>query len=325
MTNPWAAIELPSRDVNARRIDHSHPSDMFWAKDQLGHYLFIFEHPKQENGQRQPFLPDLAGIKASYLPATANSTTSRLILLLNEQHNWELFYSLCNDLAGATRHTSSPQVALEIILRRLARWHEFLKANRGELLSEDRIKGLIGELLFLKNCLIPVFGAGSAVNFWQGPSGTPQDFCVGQCAIEVKCQSGGTRPYVKISSEFQLFSQLPEIYLFVVTLGKAAIEQAGAVHLPGLVTDIRRELAAAPHDQSERFADLLYSVGYVDSEAYLKYSYLVTATNMYKVLPGFPRICPQDLPRGVSGISYDINLLVCTEFSGQPEWMEAQK
>lgn len=177
MTNPWNAIDPPSRDVNARRIDHTHPFDMFWAKDQLGHFLFIFEFSEHQNTMRQSLLPDLAGIKAYYLPATANATVNRLVLLLNEQQNWELFYSLCNDLVGATRQAPSSQVALEIILRRLARWHEFLKANRSRLLGEEKIKGLIGELVFLRNYLIPKFGAGSAVNFWQGPEGTPQDFC----------------------------------------------------------------------------------------------------------------------------------------------------
>jgi hypothetical protein len=324
MTNPWNAIDPPSRDVNARRIDHTHPFDMFWAKDQLGHFLFIFEFSEHQNTMRQSLLPDLAGIKAYYLPATANATVNRLVLLLNEQQNWELFYSLCNDLVGATRQAPSSQVALEIILRRLARWHEFLKANRSRLLGEEKIKGLIGELVFLRNYLIPKFGAGSAVNFWQGPEGTPQDFCIGQSTIEVKCQSGGTRPSIQISSEFQLCGRLPEVYLFVVALSKVSIEHAGAITLPGLIADIRRELAAVPYDQIERFADLLYGIGYVDSEAYLNYSYLVTSTMMYRVLPGFPRVCPEDLPPGVSSISYNINLLTCADFAGQPDWMEAQ-
>ena len=325
MTNPWNAIDPPSRDVNARRIDHTHPFDMFWAKDQPGHFLFIFEFSEHSNAMRQSFLPNLSGIKAYYLPASANSTVNRLVLLLNEQQNWELFYSLCNDLVGATRHASSSHSALEIILRRLARWHEFLKTNRSGLLSEEKIRGLIGELLFLRDYLMPIFGAGSALSFWQGPEGAPQDFCVGQSAIEVKCQSGGTRPFIKISSEFQLCGQFPEIYLFVVTLGRVSADyNTDAITLPGLIDDIRRGLATVSYDQSERFADLLFGIGYVDSEAYLNHSYLVTNTKMYRVLPGFPHVCPEDLPPGVSGITYDINLLACADFAGRPDWMEAQ-
>lgn len=323
MTNPWSVIERPAHDVIGRRIDHTHPFDLFWGKDYLGHYLFIFESDDLHYGMHQALLPDLVGIKARYLPLTQDSPKSRLVLLLNEQQNWELFYSLCNDLVGATRNAASAKSALEIILRRLDRWREFLRANRGGLLSEERIKGLIGELLFLKKYLIPAFGPGPAVSFWQGPDGAPQDFCVGNSAIEVKCKSGGAKPNIRISSEYQLCAQLPELYLYVVTLGKATDGQSGVVHLPGLIAEVRLQLASATYEQNERFSDLLFGIGYVDSEAYLDYSYLVAKEDTFSVLPGFPRICPGDLSQGVANVTYDISLSSCDEFAGSPEWMEA--
>lgn len=322
MTNPWNAIDLPTHDVIGRRIDHTHPLDLFWGKDYLGHYLFIFESRDRFYGMHQALLPDLVGIKALYLPASQDSPSSRLVLLLNEQQNWGLFYSLCNDLIGATRNAPSAKSALETILRRLERWREFLRANRGKMLSEEKIKGLIGELYFLRKHLIPTYGPGPALAAWQGPEGTPQDFCVGQFAIEVKCKSGGTRPYVRISSEFQLCSQLPDLYLHVITLGKTTIGQEGAVSLPGLIADIRLQLTSTEYEQSERFSNLLFRIGYVDSEAYLSHSYLVIDESTFKVRSGFPRICPNDLPHGIVNLTYDINLLTCEEFAGRPDWME---
>jgi hypothetical protein len=321
MTNPWSVIELPAHDVIGRRIDHRHPFDLFWGKDYLGHYLFIFESGDHHYGM-QALLPDLVGIKTRYLPASQDSPKSRLVLLLNEQQNWELFYSLCNDLIGATRNAASAKSAMEIILHRLERWHEFLRANRGGILGEEKIKGLIGELLFLKKHLMPVFGPGPALNFWQGPEGAPQDFCVGQSAIEVKCKSGATRPYVRISSEFQLCSQLPELYLHVITLGKATSEQEGAIHLPGIIADVRLQLTSVSYEQSERFSDLLFDIGYIDSDSYLSYSYFVTNESTFKVVPGFPRVCSDALPQGVANLTYDINLLACAKFAGTPDWME---
>jgi hypothetical protein len=286
--------------------------------------LFLFEFPKEQDDAPHLVLPDLAGIKVQYIPAAPGVSKNQFALILNDAPDWELFYSLCFDLVGATRHASSPEVALQIILRRLARWHEFLKAGRGGLLSEEKIKGLIGELLFLKKHLTPAFGAGNAVKFWQGPEGAPQDFTAGDCAIEVKCQSGGTRPYVRISSEFQLCSQLPELYLFVATLGKGTENLPGAITLPDLIADIRRELGMASYDQIERFNDLLYSVGYTESNSYLNFVYLVTDESMYRVGTGFPRICPGNLPQGVVQVTYDIDLLSCAGFAGCPSWMEAK-
>lgn len=324
MTNPWSSIERPSQDLSARRIDATHPHDMFWARDQVGHYLFIFEFAGEASEARQMVLPDLAGIKAQYAPASSGFSRNQFALILNNTSDWELFYSLCFDLVGATRPAPTPQAALQIILRRLARWHEFLKSGRGGLLSEEKIKGLIGELLFLKKHLIPAFGPGNAVKFWQGPDGAPQDFAAGDCAIEVKCHSGGSRPYVRISSEFQLCSQLPELYLFVVTLGNGTDALPGAITLPGLIAEIRSELGNASYDQFERFNDLLYSVGYIESDSYLDFIYQVTDESMYRVGPGFPRICSDALIQGVTRVTYDIDLLVCAEFAGCPHWMEAQ-
>lgn len=324
MTNPWSLINQPAQDLSARRVDAAHPYDMFWAKDQLGHYLFIFEFSKEQEEVRHLDLPDLAGIKTQYIPAAPSLSRNQFTLILNNSQDWELFYSLCSDLVGATRQAPSPKVALQIILRRLARWHEFLKAGRGGLLSEEKIKGLLGELLFLKKHLAPAFGLGNAVKFWQGPEGAPQDFAVGECAIEVKCHSGGTRPYVRISSEFQLCNHLPELYLFVVTLSKGTEDLPDTVTLPSLIADVKRELGLASYDQLERFNDLLYSVGYIESNSYLNFIYLVTDESMYRVGPGFPRICPGNLTQGVARVSYEIDLLVCAEFAGCPTWMEAK-
>lgn len=322
MSNPWSAIAQPSRDLNALRIDSTHPHDMFWAKDQAGHYLFIFEFAEDVSAVRQLVLPDLSGIKAQYAAAAPGAARNKFALILNNTQDWELFYSLCSDLVGATRLAPSPQTAIHIILRRLARWHEFLKSRRG-LLGEEKIKGLIGELLFLKKHLIPAFGPGNAIKLWQGPDGAPQDFAVGDCAIEVKCHSAGTRPYVSISSEFQLCSQLPELYLFVVALSKGTEDLPGTVTLPGLIADIRGTLGEVSYDQLERFNDLLYSIGYIESDQYLNYIYLMTSQSMFRVEPGFPRLCPDDLIQGVARITYDIDLLACARFAGCPAWMEA--
>lgn len=320
MNNPWEKINPPAKDVSARRVDHTHNLDLFWARDQFGHYLFIYEFASIE-ALPKINLPDLAGIQTAYLPAGGGIANNRLVLMLNEQGNWELFLSLCTDLLQATRQTKTSASAVQIILRRLARWHDFLKKNRNDLLPEEKIKGLIGELLFIKNRLIPAFGPGQAVQFWQGPEGLPQDFNVNDSAIEVKCQSGASSPYVKITSAEQLCPQLPQMYLYVVTLGKTTLETEGAINLPGLVADIRYTLQSNASNQIERFNDLLYITGYIDSDQYLAFSYLLVGESTFEVKDGFPRICTNDTHHGIVKLSYHISLSECEIFAGQPAWM----
>jgi len=320
MNNPWDKINPPARDVSARRIDHTHNFDLFWARDHLGRYLFIYEFSPEENTPKIN-LPDLTGIQIAYILADKDVLKNRLVLMLNEQSNWELFLSLCNDLVQATRQAKTSVSALQTIFRRLARWHDFLKKNRSGLLTEERIKGLIGELLFIKNYLFPSFGASQAIQFWQGAEGLPQDFNVNNSAIEVKCQSGATSPYVKITSADQLCPQLPEMYLFVITLGKTTPDTDNAINLPGLVSHIRDILETDGSNQIERFNDLLYMAGYIDSDRYLDFSYIFIGEKMFQVTDGFPRICANEIHTGIIRLVYNISLSECEPFAGQPDWI----
>ena len=323
MKNPWDQIDPPLNDVSARRVDHTHALDLYWARDHLGRYLFVYEMTPEEAPQKTE-LPNLVGIQTAYVPAGGDISKTRLILMLNEKSNWELFLALCNDLVQATRPSRDTPSAVHTILRRLARWQDFLKKHRSDMLTEERIKGLIGELFFMRSHLIPRFGAGMAIQFWQGPEGWPQDFNINNSAIEVKCRLGATAPYVTIASADQLCPQLPEMYLFVVTLGKTVPEAQDAISLPGLVSQVRTALQFENSSKIELFNDLLYMIGYVDSDRYLEFSYVLTDETMFRVVDGFPRICSDELHHGIVRLTYDIRLSDCHPFVGRPDWMGAE-
>ncbi len=324
MKNPWNEINLPQKDVTARRIDPEHELDLYWALDLLGHYLFIFEFSPEEN-LPPVTLPDLVGIKTFYVQSGNHIAKNRLILLLNDKNNWEIFLSLCNDLLQATRKTQNSSNAVSVILNRLEHWRKFLQINQSGLLTEEKILGLLGELWFLNKYLIPVFGAGQSITFWQGPEGLPYDFNVNESAIEVKCKSGANTPYVRISSADQLCPQLPEMYFFVVTLGKTPKNNADKINLPQLISQIGDALKSEPSAHSQRFYDLLHAIGYIDSDQYLDFSYIVTNEIMFEVIDGFPRVCSKDLHHGISNLTYSISLLDCAPFEKWPDWMQGIK
>jgi len=315
MNNPWEEIHTPSHDISARRADHTHPLDIFWARDQMGRYLFFFEF--DSDATLPDRLPRLKGIDVLKSPEG-----NRLVLILRERSDWEIFLSLCSNIISATR-TVDRTASVAIIIRRLDRWREFLKQDRPRLLPEEKIKGMIGELLFIRNHLIPAFGITQSIQFWMGPEGSPQDFNVNDSAIEVKCQLGSTAPKIRITSAEQLCPQLPIMFLFVVTLGKSELGSSGALCLPDLISDIREELEQESQtEQLERFNDLLIQEGYIDSDAYRQFSYVLVNEQMFLVEEGFPRICPDGLSAGIVRLSYDIALAECEEFSATPEWMD---
>jgi len=321
LNNPWGSITPPADDVNVRLIDHTHALRLFWARDHTGRYLFVYEF-LEETGAGEISLPDLIGIRAQISPPHGASDKTRLVLVLNETDNWEIFYALCTDIVNATVSVEGAAAAVQVILRRLSRWQEFLKNNRPRLLSEERIKGLIGELLFLDRHLVPAFDVEAAVSFWQGPEGLPQDFCVNDGAVEVKCQSGATEPTVKITSADQLCPQLPHMHLYVVTLGQSTADEEGAVNLPTLVGRLKELAHAASADCLERFYDLMLKSGYVECDEYLRYSYVVAGQTMFEVSEGFPRICRDAIHPGISRVSYSISLTECSQFEGAPDWVK---
>ena len=75
MNNPWEKITPPSEDVSARRVDHTHPLDLFWARDHLGHYLLIYEFPPPDKDPKSG-LPDLIGIQTAYIPSGGDNEST---------------------------------------------------------------------------------------------------------------------------------------------------------------------------------------------------------------------------------------------------------
>lgn len=320
MNNPWDEIQTPSHDLLYRQIDPEHPLRLLRAKDIYGRFLFIYEFPPSDSIPDK--FPELNGIELHLRGSEkVQSGNCMLLLILKDKKEWQIFLSLCNDLAASTKSLEQDIQATQIILRRLKRWQEFLQKTRSGLLPEREIKGLIGELLFMKKHLFPSFGAGQSVQFWQGPEDAPQDFTIHDCAVEVKCQLGATVPQVRISSADQLCPQLPKMFLYVVTLGKVEKGLTAAVNLPGIIKEIRNVLEADFSSDFEHFNNLLYQTGYLDLEEYERFNYLVASEKMFSVSDDFPKICSEEIVPGIERVSYNIRLAECESFSMTPDWM----
>lgn len=313
MNNPWNSIEKPTHEFNVRLVSDKHPLKLYWGKDARGGYLFIAQI-ERDAAPDTKVLPDLAGIRTAVANA---SDCARLVLFLNDASNWELFKALCVDLIRASEKTKSDAEAIFIIVRRLVRWHEFLKREKDHLLPPEAVKGLIGELLFLENELAPHFGWELSVSFWKGPSDAPQDFAVHDTAVEVKCQSGISKPYIQISSLEQMDAQLPRFFLVVHTLATAEPDNAASFTLNALVKRIRVALSTTSDASRELFESLLFQAGYILLDAYNEPSFRCVATRVFKVTDCFPRLTSSVVPSGISKVSYQISMEACTPFESE--------
>ena len=310
MNNPWEGIATPESAYNVRLVSDEHPLKLFWGKDVHGRYLFLLQFSKDATPNKK-MLPELVGIR---IAIAGSENCCHLVLLLNETQNWELFKALCVDLAHVSERCTNHTEAAGVILGRLLRWHEFLKREKQQVLSSEVVKGLIGELLFLRKVLVPRFGWADAVSFWKGPLGAPQDFTVHDMAVEIKVQSGSSRPYIHISSLEQLETQLPVFYLVIYTLSTIDPSNEDAFTLNSLIKDIRAELEHVDEMTRDVFESLILQMGYITIDYYDSPSFRCVTRRSFGVNDVFPRLTVSNVPSGITKASYQISLDSCMPF-----------
>ena len=315
MNNPWNEIGVPEQNLSVRRIPSERNFDLFWGKNPKGNYILLCGIA--EGAIEEKDLPVLEGIDTGFI----DSSGPHLSLELRNSDDWKIFLVLCNSLLSAVSEVPEIDNISNVILLHLRRWQEFLKRRRNNILSEQEIMGLIGELVFLRDELTPAIGAVRAVQAWQGPMDYPQDFNLGSCAIETKTRSGASGPHIRISSAEQLCPELPEMYLFVLTVGKGG-ESQDSISLPEVIASVREILSILEDDASETFEGLLMAMGYVDLPDYDKFRYVISSKASYLVIDDFPRIQPANLAQGISNVKYTIEIKECAPFLTEPNWGE---
>lgn len=319
MSNPWETINPPASNLNCRRVDDHHPFNFLWAKDPEGScYLVLDCNSKAEVPEK---LPTLKGVQVLHL--SNPSGKSSILIKLLEKQDVDLFYALCMDLIGSTREAENELKVMTVLLKRLKRWHLFLNKSRTRILSESEQKGLIGELIFLRDYLLPKFTPEEVLSFWQGPLDATQDFAVLDTAVEVKCRLGTSKPSVSISSAEQLVPQLDILLLFVVTLSKGAHDQPDVINLPIIINEISSIMEDADPESMQHFTDLLLTAGYLNLPEYSDYHFVHSNSEVYEVADGFPRLRGADIPNGVACVRYDVLLDYCRPYNRELSILES--
>ncbi|MFG1479477.1 PD-(D/E)XK motif protein, partial [Xanthobacter sp. V4C-4] len=241
---------------------------------------------------------------------------ARLLLTLEDREQFDIFRALCGHLLDATAdHTRGANgPGLRLVLRRLADWHNILRRRREALLSTEEIIGLVGELLFLRDQIIPRAGASAGVAAWRGAHRDEQDFAVGACQIEVKTQLSTADHRLLISSEAQLDTARSRLLLCHQAVARAPIG-SGALSLNALIDDLTRDVAADGPVVIEQFETALEACRYAWREEYDEPSWLLTDRQLFEVRDDFPRLTPAMLPVGIHAVSYAILLSACQRFA----------
>jgi hypothetical protein len=207
--------------------------------------------------------------------------------------------------------------ALVEVCRRLDLWKSFFAVSKTGL-SLNQQAGLFAELTVLVDVMCPTIGEERAARSWYGPDGALQDFSDDRFGIEVKSVSSTGPANVTIANERQLDDRL--VGELLLAAYKVDIRETGnGLTLPKIVEAVRTRLAGS-ESASALFEAKLIRSGYSDVHR-TKYLHRMTvrSSSWFRVAGSFPRITEQELPPGISHVSYKVNVESCQEWALEPE------
>jgi len=242
-----------------------------------------------------------------------SSNGVRYTLSLADADSGDLFTLVSDDLLSVLDAAESPKAALSAFLQRLRHWSDFFSKRGLVGMSTDEQQGLFGEVWVLREMLAP-YGAADCVKSWSGPAGANQDFQWHDRALEIKTTSANPSLVVTISNVKQLDdAMLTRISLVLLELDRV---ENGALTLPDLVDTTRAMLASEDVAAAVEFMGRIAAAGYLEAHAnqYASTGYAVRHMRTFGVEGEFPRLTVADLPNGVGGVKYQIDVAALSPF-----------
>lgn len=262
------------------------------------------------------FIPFLESSEAVQVTVEENqSSTNYLYFSVRDPKFEEIFIRFCSDLLSVIEDVPDRETALSRLLCRYETWRSFWKNRRGEM-TEEKVRGLVGELLYFDYCLEHGRDPSAVIHAWIGPQGGDQDFVFSDGWAEVKTVRQATTE-VQISSLEQLvnpsvMAEQSDIqgHLVVIRLhGEPA--DSRPLTLTSLYKSILRRLENHPH-AAVNFMNSVEMTGadiqHGNLENKLKLKLL--EFNLYDVnREGFPRLIRTDsLPTAVTKVRYSLSI-----------------
>lgn len=282
-----------------QRVNSTHPLDLYVGVDETGRWtlLLISEDPPLKAASSRMIL-----VKSGRRPDRKWSLSFSLV----EENYKDMFVLFCEDIVSSSACITNKKKATRFVSKRYIEWRVMLSNARGNLLSPEEIKGLLGEMYFLKDFLSVKYGMEKAAMAWTGPKRLSQDFIIDNTWFEVKTISSN-RTDISISSIEQL-DCTKDGELVVVRADKTSVTNTNAVNLNVLYTSLMAALT--DDDVKERFAMMLLRYGYYPRPEYEdeEYTFEIKTTAGYLVSSDFPCIRRAALPDSITEVKYSIAL-----------------
>lgn len=278
-------------------VDSTHPINIYIGKDDTYRStLFILSPFKPLSLKSSTLIDANIGVR--------KDTLWGISLSLNDINFLDLFCHFCDDIIQSSRHITDVKKGILFICQRYEQWQKMLKMNAPEILPKNSIKGILGELMFLKNILIPKYGQSIAIASWLGPEMLPQDFICDAKWFEIKSISSNSSS-VTISSLEQLDVEFSG-ELLIVYLDSASNSFSEKLVINQYYNNL---LSSINLDEDKiSLTNKLLEIGFYPREEYNEYVFKFTKCVKYEVNKHFPCLRKSEIPVTVISAKYEISL-----------------
>jgi hypothetical protein len=290
-----------SKEKSEMRVDSIHPLDIYVGYNDFNEKRLILVY---NSSIQLPEMKDTQIIKMEIGTRRMDNRKTWILTLKKEEYD-SIFTKLCWDLIEFTERCEDEEKNVKYIVLRFKKWQDLLENAKNQSLSEQVIKGLIGELFFLKEYVLKRYEPGIALDGWVGPMGGDKDFLYPDYWIEIKTISPGKNSFT-ISSLEQLDSQ-EEGKMCLIFMEKAVKNDRNSISLPKLTMEIRKELEGEL--EALRIFDLKISIiGDIENEEYENRNYAIKKIKEYHVNESFPKIRQEEIPVEITEVTYNISI-----------------
>ncbi len=171
-------FELGKEKLSYRRIDSTHILDIYVGYNVNKQMSMIIT----EVGETKDIQSSKC-IDVKIYEKFPNKVSISFNLMDNSMS--KLFLQFCNDIIESSRDIDKTK-AINFIIRRWERWITMFKKPYTDLLNESQVLGLLGELIYLKEYMIPKYGQSKAIDSWLGPDKSHKDFEIDDTWYEIK-------------------------------------------------------------------------------------------------------------------------------------------
>jgi hypothetical protein len=301
----WKHLHPVPEGPSFQRVDEIHPLDLYLGVDVTGDQLLMLltRSEPRSSGQYRG-LEVVSGHRSDGRWAMTVHLKERALL--------PLFAYICCDLIESSRELADGPGASAHIAARLTDWQRMFDRASKSLLDTNSLRGLAGELVFLKDIALHKYAVDAAIEGWVGPLRAEQDFIFDSELFEIKAIKSSADA-VRISSLDQLDAGGGSLVLVLVTLDLAPSPEGGSFSVPELIDDVRLLLRGAA-DAQNLFETRLLLAGYVDRSEYRELRFTCSSKKSFRVQEGFPRLTRPSTPEGVVAASYDISIAACAPY-----------